>query len=224
MERFKITKFVRSRSDEELLSDLRRVAEANGGKVTQSIYTKYRKTVAPTIAETSTICRQIGWKNAIARIGIDLNKHQNNNKITEEELLEEILRLWTVLGRQPTTTDLKNGLSRYSRNRFSIFGSWGSALNRFVDWANSEHFSPQVTSSVEQNEERKTSRDVNIRLRFKVMQRDNFKCRTCGASPAKDISVVLHVDHIIPWARGGETFIENLQTLCQKCNLGKSDL
>ena len=65
---------------------------------------------------------------------------------------------------------------------------------------------------------------MNLRTRFIVMQRDKFKCCVCGASPAKDSSVELQVDHIIPWAKGGETVIDNLQTLCSKCNLGKSDL
>jgi 5-methylcytosine-specific restriction endonuclease McrA len=35
---------------------------------------------------------------------------------------------------------------------------------------------------------------------------------------------VLHVDHKTAWANGGETVLENLQTLCSKCNIGKSDL
>jgi 5-methylcytosine-specific restriction endonuclease McrA len=35
--------------------------------------------------------------------------------------------------------------------------------------------------------------------------------------------VQLHVDHIYPWAKGGETVVENLQTLCMTCNIGKSD-
>lgn len=69
-----------------------------------------------------------------------------------------------------------------------------------------------------------TQREPNLRLRFLVMQRDNFKCCACGASPAKDPSVELHIDHIIPWSKGGETVMDNLQTLCSKCNLGKSDL
>jgi len=34
----------------------------------------------------------------------------------------------------------------------------------------------------------------------------------------------LHVDHIEPWSRGGKTIEENLQTLCEKCNLGKSNV
>lgn len=56
------------------------------------------------------------------------------------------------------------------------------------------------------------------------MNRDNFSCVLCGCSPAKDPMIELHIDHIIPWVKGGETTFDNLQTLCSKCNLGKSDL
>ena len=67
------------------------------------------------------------------------------------------------------------------------------------------------------------SRTPSTRLRFEVLARDQFTCRFCGASPSKDPSVTLHIDHIIPWAKGGKTSLDNLQTLCSKCNLGKSD-
>ena len=69
-----------------------------------------------------------------------------------------------------------------------------------------------------------TSRDVNLQLRFKVFQRDNFKCCICGRSPATTQGLELQVDHIKPWSKGGETTLDNLQTLCRDCNLGKSDL
>ena len=69
----------------------------------------------------------------------------------------------------------------------------------------------------------KTSRVISDNLRYQVLKRDNFKCCACGASPAKDASVELHIDHIIPWSKGGENKIDNLQTLCSKCNLGKGD-
>ncbi len=67
------------------------------------------------------------------------------------------------------------------------------------------------------------SRVIPDKLRYKVLKRDNFKCCACGASPAKDPSVELHIDHIVPWSKGGETTFENLQTLCSRCNIGKSD-
>lgn len=69
----------------------------------------------------------------------------------------------------------------------------------------------------------KTQREPSLGLRFSVLKRDNFKCCTCGASPAKDPEVELHIDHVVPWSKGGETELSNLQTLCSKCNIGKSD-
>jgi len=56
------------------------------------------------------------------------------------------------------------------------------------------------------------------------MRRDNFKCRITGRSPATDPTVILKVDHLHPWEQGGETVIENLQTLAKDINIGKSNL
>ena len=71
---------------------------------------------------------------------------------------------------------------------------------------------------------KRTPRGINLRLRWTILKRDNFSCRKCGRSPAKDQSIILHVDHIIPWSKDGETVIDNLETLCEGCNLGKSNL
>jgi len=56
-------------------------------------------------------------------------------------------------------------------------------------------------------------------LRYDILKRDNYKCQICGRTQADGVK--LHVDHIIPIAKGGKTVPENLQTLCQDCNLGK---
>ncbi|MBO7310160.1 MAG: HNH endonuclease, partial [Clostridia bacterium] len=58
-------------------------------------------------------------------------------------------------------------------------------------------------------------------LRYDILKRDNFRCQICGSS-AQD-GVKLHVDHIIPVAKGGQTIASNLRTLCDRCNMGKSD-
>ena len=58
-------------------------------------------------------------------------------------------------------------------------------------------------------------------LRFKILKRDGFMCRACGATPRED-GVKLHIDHIHPIAYGGKTEESNLQTLCASCNLSKS--
>ena len=59
-------------------------------------------------------------------------------------------------------------------------------------------------------------------MRFDVLKRDQYRCQICGRSSRQDSALVLHVDHIVPVARGGLTEQSNLQTLCQDCNLGKS--
>ena len=92
------------------------------------------------------------------------------------------------------------------------YGKWSEALKAFVNYINQNEI--EGISASDYISSHRTKRDVNLRLRFRVMQRDNFKCCACGASPAKDPSVELHIDHIIPWSKGGETVIDNLHTLC----------
>lgn len=50
-----------------------------------------------------------------------------------------------------------------------------------------------------------------------VWNRDGGKCVYCGSNEN------LHLDLIIPFSKGGDTSVENLQLLCQKCNLEKSN-
>lgn len=66
-------------------------------------------------------------------------------------------------------------------------------------------------------------RDIPLGLRYFILKRDSFRCVVCGRSPATQHGVVLHVDHIAPWAKGGATVAANLRTLCSECNLGKGD-
>ncbi|MDR0509756.1 MAG: HNH endonuclease [Rikenellaceae bacterium] len=50
-----------------------------------------------------------------------------------------------------------------------------------------------------------------------VYTRDGGRCVYCGSIQN------IHIDHIIPFSKGGATNVENLQLLCQKCNLEKSN-
>lgn len=63
--------------------------------------------------------------------------------------------------------------------------------------------------------------EVSDSLRYDIMNRDNFTCVLCGASARQGAR--LHVDHIIPIAKGGKSTQDNLRTLCERCNVGKSD-
>ena len=66
-------------------------------------------------------------------------------------------------------------------------------------------------------------RDPSIGLRFKVLQRDRFRCVLCGDHPARNAECVLHVDHVTPWSKGGKTREDNLRTLCATCNVGRGN-
>lgn len=62
--------------------------------------------------------------------------------------------------------------------------------------------------------------NINQKIRLEVLKRDNFKCVYCGKSA---FETKLHIDHIIPISKNGNNKIENLQTLCEVCNLSKSN-
>lgn len=59
------------------------------------------------------------------------------------------------------------------------------------------------------------------KLRYQVLERDNFTCQYCGKG-APD--VLLEVDHKVSIADGGSNDLENLITSCGACNRGKSGL
>jgi hypothetical protein len=58
-------------------------------------------------------------------------------------------------------------------------------------------------------------------LRWKILERDNFTCLTCGQ---KAPNVKLEVDHIVPVYEGGTDEEVNLRTLCYACNRGRNSL
>lgn len=58
-------------------------------------------------------------------------------------------------------------------------------------------------------------------LRYRVLLKHGRRCMCCGATP--DQGVILHVDHVKPRSRYPELELsfDNLQVLCENCNLGK---
>jgi len=60
---------------------------------------------------------------------------------------------------------------------------------------------------------------INYETLNKLLQQQNNKCPYCGESFEK---VVKHLDHKIPYARGGTHTIKNVHYVCKYCNLSKN--
>lgn len=75
------------------------------------------------------------------------------------------------------------------------------------------------------------------RIRREVYTRDAFTCQVCGwtaivpedwnsaytlaGENSAGIHVSLELDHVLPFSRGGKFTLDNLQTLCNRCNCRK---
>jgi len=221
--KFELKKYHRNISEEEMLKDLRAVAYQLGKQtVTLEEYGLYG-TFHPT-----TLTRKIGsWFLCLEKSGLEQSRSKIN--IPDEDLFQNLQYLWITLGRQPKYSEVRKPLSKFSAETYANrFGSYSKALESFINYVHSEDYqeikSAGNTNAATTVSNHKTQRAPNWRLRFLVLKRDNFKCMMCGRSPAKNPEIELHIDHIHPWAKGGETILENLQTLCSVCNIGKSDL
>jgi len=197
---------------EELLSDLKSVAKALGkDAVTTDEYDCHGRYYS------STLQRRFGsWFLALDKAGLQRTRILG---VTDEEYFVNLEKVWRMLGRQPKYGEMSKPHSEYCVGAYEYrFGSWRKALQAFVCYMNSEDSAgeprkepgPTTQSTAPSNTLalHKTSRTIDLRKRFLVMQRDNFTCRLCGASPAKEIKVELVVDHVTPWSRGGESVIE----------------
>lgn len=230
-------------NSEDFFVDMRNVASIlQKDYISTGEYEQYGK------YDGSTMFRRYkSWSNILKLAGLSQTPYRigKGKKVSDEELFQEIENVWIKLGRQPTMTDIRNGEFSHGSSTYARhFGSWRNSLEAFIKYINvKEEANPEQeeindaltndetvdvkekpTYSPISERKHKTNRDINLRMRFKIMQRDNFKCCICGRSPSTTPGLVLVIDHIHPWAKGGESTMENLQTLCMECNSGKSDL
>lgn len=204
-------------TDAQLINDLKRVAGHIGSNtVSQPQYSQHGR------FDMRNLSRRLGgWDAALSAAGLGATSYQG--EYTDERLFANILVLWQHFGRQPRRAELAFAPSAISQSPYQRrFRSWTGALEAFVEWANAAE-APIATPVAADGPKRRTSRDPSLRLRFRVLLRDNFTCCGCGKSPATTPGTVLHVDHIVAWSNGGETEIDNLGTLCSHCNIGKSN-
>ena len=155
-----------------------------------------------------------------------------NRIYSDKELFDEMERIWKQLGHRPSKIEWTAPKPKISfgcyKHRFS---GWTNACLKFIEYKMGHEI---IIDDVPQKEiikerrprikiQKADKRDISLKLRLNVLKRDNFRCAFCGRSSATDVGVILHIDHMHPFSKGGKTTLENLQTLCADCNLGKSD-
>jgi len=219
---FELKPFHRNISDEELLNDIRRVADKLG--VIKLSSREYSNNGGKYTSGTIGV-RFGGWNKALEKVGLTLVQ---SRRVSQEYLFKNIEEVWISLGQQPTYRDMKKSNSKYSAEYYKTkFGAWRKALEAFIVYINSnnnqnqEVVEEEIIQEIEKEFKHKTKRTPNERLKVQVLIRDGNKCRLCGTIVTGEN---LHFDHITPWSKGGETILENLQVLCSKHNLAKGNL
>ena len=207
-------------SDNEIITDVQHVCNQLGkDSITITEYRKHGKHYQ------SARRRWKSWDNILRKCGLK-NLSNVNRNYTIDDLFNNFAEVWINLRRQPYVTDFEKykGISKFCASTYKRkFGGWQNTLNEFAKWIKKNKNTSINHCRSAEIVKHKTSRNINLALRWSILERDHFKCVKCGKSPSTDPKVILQVDHIIPWSKGGETIFENLQTLCQDCNLGKSN-
>ena len=175
------------------------------------------------------------WKAGIAALREELAKQgkaltgSTRNVYSDGELFGEMERIWHLCGQRPSRYQWEEHSPRYSYNTYKHrFGGWSQACLSFIE----NRMGTPIQATVEapptgaqalarQGTVRKS---IPARFRLQVLDRDCFRCILCGRSPAMELGVVLHLDHIVPVSRGGENTLANLRTLCAHCNLGRGNV
>jgi hypothetical protein len=215
---------VRVISREDVIQALRTFAAENPG-VSVTVDTISERLG---VHKTTLSGRYGDWKTLLSEVGIAPVPF--GRRYTDEECFENILELWTHYGRQPHFGELKHSPSTVGPKAYiRRWGGWRAALSAFVKQVNDLNATFVEPVEVKSNKDSEIAeasealapRSISMAMRYKILSRDKFRCVICGASPAKDVGVELHIDHIHPWSRGGKNVEENLRTLCSKCNLGK---
>ena len=159
-------------------------------------------------------------------LGYKLAPRETHKQISNRDLVNELARVWRILGHRPSKTEWETSDTVYSYATYKRrFGGWLNACAALAEASINDETKPiskpMSKSDTNSRISKERKRDVPLKLRLKIIQRDDYRCVLCGHSPAIERGNPLEVDHIVPFAKGGETIERNLRTLCKKCNRGR---
>lgn len=215
-DRTKATKFTKN----EILQDLKTFSEeCRSRSFTTRQYDKWKRCRIT----SGSVTKIFGsWSKAMQEAGLKATRVWKRDI---KDLVETFKRCWVEQKSEPTRQQFEDFLKRtnslYTIKSYThYFGSLGRLAKRIVEHQNAQISDAQLFEKYEPSKARKP---LPLDLRYSILQRDNHRCVVCGASPSKDTSVTLEVDHISPVAKGGSDSPDNLRTLCHACNQGKKD-
>jgi hypothetical protein len=93
--------------NEELLKDIKRV----GAILRKDSFSSNEYNTYGEYSSSTCFKKFSSWNNALTAAGLKPYVQVNGNRLNDIEMLKEIERIWIKLGRQPTTSDIKDGAS-----------------------------------------------------------------------------------------------------------------
>jgi hypothetical protein len=115
-----------------VLEELRAAARNFGGRR----FSRHEFDAAAMRCKGSTVLKHFGtWSAALEAIGLPLKPHRpDRTQISEDDLLEELGRIWGALGHRPSKLEWHASEPRYSYTTYKQrFGGWGQACAAFVE-------------------------------------------------------------------------------------------
>jgi hypothetical protein len=202
-------------TEKQLIDELKRVNMLLKGKpLTRESYDKHAK------YGSHLIVKKIGWNKAKSKLGFSIKTMNYSDK----QLMKNLYFVWLRIGRQPSKDHMVKPNSTISSHPYILrYGSWKSTLVTFAKTIKKNKLSLKKIQALENKRPKKntTPRFPSAALKWTVCQRDKYKCPLCPPKlwGQKEEYVI---DHILPWAKGGETVLDNLQVMCKEHNASKS--
>jgi hypothetical protein len=162
---------------------------------------------ADRLATSDTFRRVFGsWGKALQVAGFRVVRGQ---KLDPYQMVEVFKACWRKSQSVPSYRQLEDFLERdnspfRAKSYLVFFGGLGRLAQLIVKVQNGEM--PESKLLERYKPERRLSRTLPLRLRSVILKRDGHRCVKCGVD-----------------SKGGDNKLENLRTLCDKCNLGRGN-